>query len=154
MKIAIPLADGRLCMHFGHCEQFALVEVDDENKTILATDYRTPPAHEPGVLPRWLHEQGANVIIAGGGLAGVAARALFGRYELTTASTGNLGLSVGIAGAVQHMVGLRDAKVIVAINSDEDAPIFEVADIALVAESSGKDDDWLQHAPIQPVPRQ
>ena len=66
MKIAIPLADGRLCMHFGHCEQFALVEVDDENKTILATDYRTPPAHEPGVLPRWLHEQGANVIIAGG----------------------------------------------------------------------------------------
>ena len=29
MKIAIPLAAGRLCMHFGHCEQFALVEVDE-----------------------------------------------------------------------------------------------------------------------------
>ena len=66
MKIAIPLADGRLCVHFGHCEQFALVEVDDAAKTITSTSYLTPPAHEPGVLPRWLHEQGANVIIAGG----------------------------------------------------------------------------------------
>jgi len=66
MKIAIPVADGRLCMHFGHCEQFALVEVDEDSGAIAATSYLTPPPHEPGVLPRWLHEQGANVIIAGG----------------------------------------------------------------------------------------
>jgi Mrp family chromosome partitioning ATPase/predicted Fe-Mo cluster-binding NifX family protein len=66
MKIAIPLADGRLCMHFGHCQQFAIVEVDDGTKAITGTSYLTPPPHEPGVLPRWLHEQGANVIIAGG----------------------------------------------------------------------------------------
>ena len=51
MKIAIPMADGQLCMHFGHCEQFALVEVDDAAKTITGTTYLTPPAHEPGVLP-------------------------------------------------------------------------------------------------------
>ncbi len=75
MKIAIPMADGKLCMHFGHCEQFALVEVDEANKKILKTTHLTPPPHEPGVLPRWLHEQGANVIIAGG--MGQRAQGLF-----------------------------------------------------------------------------
>jgi len=80
MKIAIPVADGRLCMHFGHCEQFALVEVDDGNKTVTGTSYLTPPPHEPGVLPRWLHEQGANVIIAGG--MGRRAQGLFSQNEI------------------------------------------------------------------------
>ena len=75
MKIAIPLADGRLCMHFGHCEQFAIVEVDDAAKAVTSTNLLTPPPHEPGVLPRWLHEQGANVIIAGG--MGQRAQSLF-----------------------------------------------------------------------------
>jgi len=75
MKIAIPVADGRLCMHFGHCEQFALVEVDEGTKAVIGTTYLTPPPHEPGVLPRWLHEQGADVIIAGG--MGQRAQGLF-----------------------------------------------------------------------------
>ncbi|MBN2041472.1 MAG: NifB/NifX family molybdenum-iron cluster-binding protein [Spirochaetes bacterium] len=66
MKIAIPLANGALCMHFGHCEQFALVEADTENKKITSTEFVTPPAHEPGLLPRWLSEKGAKCIIAGG----------------------------------------------------------------------------------------
>jgi Mrp family chromosome partitioning ATPase/predicted Fe-Mo cluster-binding NifX family protein len=66
MKIALPVANGQLCMHFGHCEQFALVEVDANSKTLHEVEYLTPPPHEPGVLPRWLHEQGAQVIIAGG----------------------------------------------------------------------------------------
>jgi ATP-binding protein involved in chromosome partitioning len=66
MKIAIPLADGRLCMHFGHCEQFALVDVDGTSGKPCQTALLTPPPHEPGLLPRWLHEQGATVIIAGG----------------------------------------------------------------------------------------
>ena len=66
MKIAIPLANGRLSMHFGHCEQFALVQVDDATNKAGQTELLTPPAHEPGVLPRWLHEQGATVIISGG----------------------------------------------------------------------------------------
>jgi len=66
MKIAIPLANGRLSMHFGHCEQFALVEADAQSGKILDTKLITPPPHEPGVLPRWLHEQGADAIIAGG----------------------------------------------------------------------------------------
>jgi predicted Fe-Mo cluster-binding NifX family protein len=75
MKIAIPVAEGKLCMHFGHCEQFALVDVDEKTKKVAGTQMLTPPAHEPGVLPRWLHEQGANVIIAGG--MGQRAQTLF-----------------------------------------------------------------------------
>ncbi len=66
MKIAIPLATGRLCMHFGHCEEFALVDVDEKTRQVSKMITLRPPAHEPGVLPRWLHEQGATVILAGG----------------------------------------------------------------------------------------
>ena len=75
MKIASPIADGKLCLHFGHCEQFALIEVDEAAREIRSTQYLTPPPHEPGVLPRWLHEQGADVIIAAG--MGQRAQALF-----------------------------------------------------------------------------
>ena len=66
MKIAIPLVNGKLSMHFGHCENFALIEVDEESKKVTKTDVLDSPPHEPGLLPRWLHEQGAEVIIAGG----------------------------------------------------------------------------------------
>ena len=80
MKIAIPLADGRLCMHFGHCEQFALVETDEQDN-IVDTALLTPPLHEPGVLPAWLGEQGADVIIAGG--MGQRAQQLFMQNGIT-----------------------------------------------------------------------
>lgn len=66
MKIAIPIAEGKLCMHFGHCDQFALLDIDEKAKKITKKQMLTPPPHEPGVLPRWLHAQGATVIIAGG----------------------------------------------------------------------------------------
>jgi predicted Fe-Mo cluster-binding NifX family protein len=66
MKIAIPTADGKLAMHFGHCDVFAVFTVDEKEKTVLSREYLTPPPHEPGVLPAWLHEQGVNLIIAGG----------------------------------------------------------------------------------------
>jgi ATP-binding protein involved in chromosome partitioning len=66
MKIAIPIVDNQLCLHFGHCAQFALVDVDEQNQTIKKTTLVDPPPHEPGVLPKWLHEQGATVILAGG----------------------------------------------------------------------------------------
>ncbi len=61
---AIPLAGSKLCSHFGHCEQFALIET--ENGKIRGKRMHTPPPHEPGVLPKWLHDLGAQVIIAGG----------------------------------------------------------------------------------------
>jgi len=73
MRYAIPLAEGRLAMHFGHCEQFALVAVDDGE--ITGTELLTPPAHEPGALPKWLAARGAQTIIAGG--MGQRAQGLF-----------------------------------------------------------------------------
>jgi ATP-binding protein involved in chromosome partitioning len=72
-KIAIPVTQGQFSMHFGHCEQFAIFEVEGkevENKTSI-----TPPPHEPGVLPKFLHEQGVECIIAGG--MGMRAQELF-----------------------------------------------------------------------------
>lgn len=81
MKIAIPIAQGKLCMHFGHCEVFAVLTVDEEKKTVIAREYLTPPPHEPGVLPRWLGEQKVNVIIAGG--MGQRAQQLFAEQNIS-----------------------------------------------------------------------
>ncbi len=80
MKIAIPIADGKLAMHFGHCAEFALVDVDVRTKTITGQQRLTPPPHEPGVLPRWLHEQGAHLILAGG--MGSRAQSLFAENNI------------------------------------------------------------------------
>jgi ATP-binding protein involved in chromosome partitioning len=66
LKIAVPMAAGSLCQHFGHCEQFVLFDVDADKKTVLNTTRVVPPPHEPGLLPTWLQEQGADMIIAGG----------------------------------------------------------------------------------------
>jgi predicted Fe-Mo cluster-binding NifX family protein len=74
MKFAIPVAEGRLTAHFGHAAEFAIVDV--ENQEIKNKELLIPPPHEPGVLPRWLHEQGVKVIIAGG--MGQRALSLFG----------------------------------------------------------------------------
>ena len=80
MRIAIPLAAGRLSAHFGHCEEFAIVEVDEETKEVVNTSRHGSPPHEPGALPRWLHELGAKVIIAGG--MGRRAQQLFAQNDI------------------------------------------------------------------------
>jgi predicted Fe-Mo cluster-binding NifX family protein len=79
-RIALPMAGNTVCMHFGHCEKFALIDVDPDAKKIIKTEMAVPPPHEPGVLPRWLHERGANVIIAGG--MGARAQALFAENNI------------------------------------------------------------------------
>ena len=53
MKIAIPLAEGKLTMHFGHCQSFALVDVDPQTKKIIRTEELAAPPHQPGLLPPW-----------------------------------------------------------------------------------------------------
>ena len=80
MKIAIPTAEGTLAMHFGHCQVFSVFEINKESKTIISATEEKPPAHEPGVLPKWLSERGINIIIAGG--MGMRAQQLFTQYGM------------------------------------------------------------------------
>jgi len=80
MKIAIPTANGKLCMHFGHCETFTVIDIDPNQNTIIGTARLEAPPHEPGLLPRWLAERGVDVIIAGG--MGQRAQALFAEQNI------------------------------------------------------------------------
>ena len=80
MKIAIPTSNGMLSMHFGHCDNFVMLDVDVENKKIASTTTVDAPPHEPGLLPVWLKEQGANLIIAGG--MGSRAQELFAQQGI------------------------------------------------------------------------
>ncbi|WP_147820085.1 iron-sulfur cluster carrier protein MrpORP [Salidesulfovibrio onnuriiensis] len=75
VRIAIPVVGMTLCNHFGHCEKFAIVDVDTELKSIIATTLETPPPHEPGVIPAWCADQKVNLVIAGG--MGARAQAMF-----------------------------------------------------------------------------
>jgi predicted Fe-Mo cluster-binding NifX family protein len=80
MTIAIPTTEGRLHEHFGGSTQFALVQADPAQRKILGIRTVTAPPHAPGLFPRWLHELGANVVIAGG--IGRRALALFGQQVI------------------------------------------------------------------------
>ncbi|HPC49883.1 MAG TPA: NifB/NifX family molybdenum-iron cluster-binding protein [Kiritimatiellia bacterium] len=96
IRIAIPLAEGKLCMHFGHSETFALIDVDLAQRKIIGRKDLVPPPHEPGVLPHWLAEQGVELILAGG--MGQRAQALFGEQ--------NIQVTVGLpAEAPETLVG-------------------------------------------------
>lgn len=64
MRIAVPMAQGELCAHFGHCEVFGIVDVEDGK--VVKEEYLTPPPHAPGVIPNWLAEQKVNVVLTGG----------------------------------------------------------------------------------------
>ena len=75
VKIAVPVAEGTLALHFGHCEAFAFVEADRATREVRAVETQPAPDHQPGLLPRWLAERGAQVVLAGG--MGQRAQALF-----------------------------------------------------------------------------
>ena len=65
MRIAIPTTDGKLCAHFGHCDEFSIVDVNNVNGEInIRTD-----APEDGVschCAAWIAQQGVNLVLAGG----------------------------------------------------------------------------------------
>ena len=66
MRILIPVVQGKVSGHFGHCEKFAVFEGDAGAGTVEPVSELTPPEHVPGLLPRWLIAQGADVLLCGG----------------------------------------------------------------------------------------
>jgi predicted Fe-Mo cluster-binding NifX family protein len=75
MRIAVPTEADRMCDHFGHAPEFTFFDTDSDHGAITAQQVMEAPPHQPGLLPKWLAEQGADVILAGG--MGHRAKSLF-----------------------------------------------------------------------------
>jgi predicted Fe-Mo cluster-binding NifX family protein len=80
MRVAVPMTEGKVAAHFGHCSHFALFDVDDVTKAIVRREVIPSPGHQPGFLPAWLAEEGVSVVIASG--MGSRAQAIFNENHI------------------------------------------------------------------------
>ncbi|MBN1619382.1 NifB/NifX family molybdenum-iron cluster-binding protein [candidate division WOR-3 bacterium] len=80
MKIAVPVANGLLNAHFGHCDTFAIITANKAEKKIMSREDIAAPPHEPGLLPKWLAEKKVELIITGG--MGNRAKTLFNQMGI------------------------------------------------------------------------
>lgn len=82
--VAIPSKDDRLCEHFGHCSHFVFYTI--ENGIVTDKKKLVPPPHEPGVLPKWIAQQGATHVLAGG----------MGKHAVTLLNQANVEVCIGV----------------------------------------------------------
>ena len=80
MRYAVPVVEGKVAAHFGHCSHFALFDVDEATAAVVNREIIPSPGHQPGLLPVWLAEEGVSVVIASG--MGSRAQALFSEHRI------------------------------------------------------------------------
>jgi predicted Fe-Mo cluster-binding NifX family protein len=80
MRFAVPVAEGKVAAHFGHCSHFALLDVDEATKAVVKREVIPSPGHQPGFLPAWLAEEGVSIVIASG--MGSRAQAIFNENRI------------------------------------------------------------------------
>lgn len=78
-KIAIALNQNNLLDHFGHCHHFAIYDISDNNQVMKETTIENPE-HRPGFLPKFLYDQGVNVVVSEN--LGAKAKQIFDAFKI------------------------------------------------------------------------
>jgi len=100
MRFAIAVEQGQVADHFGRCEGFLLVDIDDGRE--LGREWLDCPSHEPGLLPRVMSEHQVDLVVCGG--MGPRAQQLLAQFGLRAL--------YGVAGPVdQVLLGLADGSI-------------------------------------------
>ena len=92
MRVAISTEGEFVSSHFGRCPTFTLVDI--ENSKVIRKTEISNPGHQPGFIPKFLHQKGVNCIVCGG--MGQRAKAFFDEYGIQTI--------VGVRGKIDEVI--------------------------------------------------